>query len=116
MDEKTPGSAGPALAAHSKDASTPGPTQASSATGNQDWPAAGGVSETVNRVSGQAREAAERLATSASEAASTATRQLSEQGGRAADQVAEFVREQPLTALLATGAVCFALGVLVARA
>jgi len=119
MDEKMAGAAGSALAAHSKDASAPGrPTQASSATGNDGRRAGGGdgsVSETVSKVSEQARDAAGRMASSVSEAASAASQRLSEQGGRAADQLAEFVREQPILALVATGAVCLLLGVLLGR-
>jgi ElaB/YqjD/DUF883 family membrane-anchored ribosome-binding protein len=117
MNEKIDGGAGPALAAHSKDASAPGPTQASSATGWQErgMAAADSVSETVNKVSAQARDAAQRVASSVSEAAGTASPRLSEQGSRTADQGAELVRERPLLALVATGAVCMLLGVLLGR-
>lgn len=93
-ENQTAGTAGPALAAHSKDSSAPGPTPASSATANKDR--SGDFSETASR--------------------SPAVRQsISEQGGRAADQVAEFIREQPLVALAIMGAACLTLGFLLAR-
>src|SRR5438093_1180494 len=99
MDEnQVKGGSGPALAAHSKDASAPGVTSASSATGN----AAGGssnASETVTSLSGQAREAAGRMGASVSDAAGRARQSLSEQGSRAADQGSALVREQPFVAL-----------------
>lgn len=119
MSEKLPGSAGPALAAHSKDASAAGSGPTSHATGNgSDHPSAGtaGVADTVSQWSGQAREAAGRVADAASQYAGEAQQRISEQGGQAIEQAAAFVREQPFTALLATGAVCFILGLLLGRA
>jgi ElaB/YqjD/DUF883 family membrane-anchored ribosome-binding protein len=117
MDEKIAGCAGPALALHSKDASAPGPAQASSATGNEDGGASAtsSVPETVTKMAEQARDVAGRMASSVSEAADNASQSISEQGGRAADQVTEFVREQPILTLLATGAVCLVLGMLIGR-
>jgi ElaB/YqjD/DUF883 family membrane-anchored ribosome-binding protein len=119
MSEKLPGSAGPALAAHSKDASAAGTGSASSTTGNGADHAAAkaeGVADTVGQWSSQARDAAGRAADAASQYASQAQQQFSKQSGELIDQAAEFVREQPLTALLATGAVCFVLGLLLGRA
>jgi ElaB/YqjD/DUF883 family membrane-anchored ribosome-binding protein len=136
MDEnQVKGGAGPALAAHSKDGAAPGITPASSAAGSaphsKDTPAAGptttssaagsedassgSVSETMSRISGQAREAAGRVASSVSEAAGNARQSLSGQGGRAAEQAAEFVRAQPVIALVSVGVVGLALGVLLGR-
>jgi len=115
MDEnQVIGGSGPALAAHSKDASAPGATAASSATGN----AAGASSsarDTVNKLSGQAREAASQMGASVSDAAGWARQNLSEQGSRAADQGSALVREQPFVALALTGAVCLIIGILLGR-
>jgi ElaB/YqjD/DUF883 family membrane-anchored ribosome-binding protein len=114
MDEnRNDGGAGPALAAHSKDAAAPGPNPASNKTGSSE--PSGGVSETVSRLSEQAREAAGRLGSSVSEAAGSARQTLSEQGGRAVNQAGVFVREQPLMALAVTGVVCLAMGILLGR-
>jgi len=115
MDEnQTVGGSGPALAAHSKDASAPGPTPASSATGSDAAPSSS-VRETVSGLTGQAREAAGRLGSSVSDAAGRARQSLSEQGNRAADQGSALVREQPFIALALTGAVCLVIGILLGR-
>ena len=115
MDEKIESGAGPALAAHSKDGSTAGPGPAPSKTGSAAGDGANSASETLSHLSGQARDAAGRAAASASEAVGGASPRLSEHGGRSTDQVAQFVREQPVTALVTTGVVCLALGVLLGR-
>ena len=112
MDEKIESGAGPALAAHSKDGSTAGPSPASSKTGSA---AGDDANSASSNLSGQARDAAGRAAASASEAVGGASQRLSGQGGRATDQLAQFVREQPVTALVTTGVVCLALGVLLGR-
>jgi ElaB/YqjD/DUF883 family membrane-anchored ribosome-binding protein len=117
-DNPVDGGAGPALAAHSKDASAAGPSPASSATGGDGGTSGGmaaGISEKVSRLSQSANEAAGRAASWASASAGNARQTLSGQGGRAADQAAAFVREQPLVAIAATGLVCLALGVLLGR-
>ena len=114
MNDKTEGGAGPIVAAHSKDGSAPGPAPASSATGNEDRDA-GGVAETVSGLPGQVRNTAGRAASSVSDAVGSASKSLSEQGARVADEVANLVREQPIVALLATGAACLVLGVLLGR-
>ena len=115
MDEnQVKGGSGPALAAHSKDASAPGTTSASSATGN-DARGSSSARETVSSVSGQAREAAGRMGASVSDAAGRAGQTLSEQGSRAADQSAALVREQPFMALALTGAACLIIGILLGR-
>jgi ElaB/YqjD/DUF883 family membrane-anchored ribosome-binding protein len=108
------GGSGPALAAHSKDASAPGPTSASSATGD-DTSGSSSASEVVSKLSGQAREAASRVGASVSDAAGRARQTLSEQSSRAADQGLALVREQPLLALALTGAVCLVIGILLGR-
>ncbi len=115
MDEnQIKGGSGPALAAHSKDASVPGATSASSATGN-DASGSSSASEAVTHLSGQAREAAGRMGASVSDAAGRARQTLSEQGSRAADQGSALVREQPFVALAVTGVVCLVIGILLGR-
>ena len=113
-ENQVKGGSGPALAAHSKDASAPGATSASSATGNT----AGGpsiASETVSSLHRQAGEAAGRIGASVSNAAGWARQSLSEQGNRVADQGSALVREQPFVALALTGAVCLVIGILLGR-
>ncbi len=105
-ENQTIGTAGAALAAHSKDGSVPGPSPASSATVSQDQP--GDVSETAS-------EAAGRITSSVHNVLGNARQSIFEQGGHAGDQAAEFIREQPLVALAIMGAACFALGFLLAR-
>ncbi len=115
MDEnQVKGGSGPALAAHSKDASAPGTTSASGATGN-DARGSSSAREAVSSLSGQAREAAGRMGASVSDAAGRAGQTLSEQGSRAADQSAALVREQPFMALALTGAACLIIGILLGR-
>ena len=84
-----PVTAGPSLAAHSKDASTPGPAPASSAMGP------------------------------ATSSASQATREMrdtaSEQAGQVTDQLGEYVRQQPMTALAITAGLFLVLGWLLGR-
>lgn len=108
MDEnKVEGGAGAALAAHSKDASAPGATPASSATGN-DQEAPGTIFETASRLAGQ-------VGSSISDMAGTGRKDLPDMSGRVADQAAEFVRERPFAALVITGVVCLMMGVLLGR-
>ncbi len=127
-DTPTPGGAGPALAAHSKDAATepaPGQMASASATGNKAGAptessesaksATAGVSDFASKVSGQAREAAGRAAELVSQMTGGATQHIARQGAGAVDQAMHFVREQPLVAVLTTGAICFALGILLGR-
>lgn len=108
MEEKIETGAGPALAAHSKDGSAIGQTSASSMTSNRAGVGENSATETVSRLSEQARDATGRATASASEAIIGASQ-------RASDQVTDFVREQPGLALVATGAVCFVLGLLIGR-
>jgi ElaB/YqjD/DUF883 family membrane-anchored ribosome-binding protein len=115
MEDKIEGGSGPALAAHSKDGSGKGPTPASSKTDSDPGVAANSASETLNWASGQARHGAGQAAASASAATARTGQRLSDQGARVADQVAQFVREQPLMALVTTGAVCLLVGVLLGR-
>ena len=105
--------AGPALAAHSKDASVPGQTPASRATGND--AASSGISETSNSASGRAREAAGQISSAVSDAARNTRQRLLSEADHAAEQAMEFVRDHPAVALTLTGAVCFAVGVLLGR-
>ncbi len=115
MDEsQVVGGAGPALAAHSKDASAHGATQASRATGN-DVRTSSSVSDDGTRISGEVREAAGQVGSSALDPARSARKSLSEPGGHAAERAVEFVREQPFVALAVTGAACLALGILLGR-
>jgi ElaB/YqjD/DUF883 family membrane-anchored ribosome-binding protein len=94
------GGAGPALAAHSKDASAPGQTPASEATGGD---------------RGQAGTAGDTLGASVSDAARQTGDYVSEQSSYLTAQGTAFVREQPLLALALTGAVCLGLGFLLGR-
>ena len=98
MDDKhIEGGAAPALAAHSKDAATSSSNPAASTTGAPSTKSPiDGVSDTVSKLAGQARG------------------QLAEHG-ITADQATDFVRERPLTALLAAGGLGLILGMLVAR-
>jgi len=89
------GGAGSAIAAHSKDASAPGQTPASSATGD---------------VQGQVGSVGDRLTESASNAAEQTGQDVSGQGNRLASRGLAFVRERPLLALALTAAACFSLG------
>jgi len=104
----TEGGAGPALAAHSKDGSVPGQTPASEAIGRP-------ASSFASDVSQHTRAAVNHAASSAYGAAGRARDMVSERGGQAADQLGQFVREQPMLALTVTGAVCLLLGVLLGR-
>jgi ElaB/YqjD/DUF883 family membrane-anchored ribosome-binding protein len=100
------GGAGPALAAHSKDASTPG-------TGNQGD--AGDMPDKVNGLFDAAHGSVDRVATAVRDAAGKTRDTLSGHGGRAADQAADFIRERPLMTVAVTGAICLAFGLLLAR-
>jgi len=106
------GGAGPALAAHSKDAA-PGQSAASSTTGNQ-WDA-GEMPDKVNGLSDAAHGSVNRVATAVRDAAGKARETLTGHGARAADQAADFIREQPLMTVAITGAICLAFGLLLAR-
>lgn len=97
MDEKqTPGGSGAALAAHSKDASVPGPTPASHATGDKPT--------TISDFTKQAQDVAGQAMSFVSDVAGEARDQLS-QRGVTVDQVAATVREKPIIALLSAGVV-----------
>ena len=101
MDEnELIGSAKPALAAHSKDASATGQTPMSGATGDT-----GAMPKTGD----------DKVQTPVRDMVDNVRETLSDQSGRAADQAMEFVRAQPLIALSVTGAICFAFGVLLGR-
>ncbi len=118
MNETIETGAGPSLAAHSKDASVPGETKASSETGNEGrhtLAESGGVLESASKLPGSPDGAAD-AAASASEAVGSGGQGLrSGQGDRAADQLAEFVREKPILAFAVAGTVCFVLGILLGR-
>jgi ElaB/YqjD/DUF883 family membrane-anchored ribosome-binding protein len=98
-ENQVEGGAGPALAAHSKDASATGHTPASQATADATSP----------------RAAAGRVASTVSDAASRVHDTVSGQAGQAANQAGEFVRTQPLLALAGFGLVCLLVGVLIGR-
>ena len=115
IDKNLEGTAGPALAAHSKDASVPSSNPASSATGASSTRSPiDGISETVGKLASQARDAASKASSSVSEMAGQARNQLAEHG-ITTDQAADFVRENPLTALLAAGGLGVLLGILITR-
>ena len=114
-DKHIEGTAGPAIAAHSKDASTPSSNPASSRTGEPSTsPPIDGISETVGKLASQARDAASKASSSVSDMVGQARDQLADRG-ITADQAADFVREKPLVALLAAGSVGLVLGMLAAR-
>jgi ElaB/YqjD/DUF883 family membrane-anchored ribosome-binding protein len=104
----TEGGAGPALAAHSKDGSVPGQTPASEAIGRP-------ASSSASNMAPQARDAVSNAASAAYSSAAQARDMVSERGGRAADQVGQFVREQPVLALMMTGVLGLTLGLLLGR-
>ena len=110
------GGAGPALAAHSKDAATPSSTSAATMTGNEGLlqsSATASPTDTVTRLSGQARESVSQAAGVASKAIGQARERLLPVG--ASDQVAEFIRDRPAAALLGSGAVGLIIGILLRR-
>src|SRR4051812_39419634 len=94
------GGAGAALAAHSKDASAPGQTAASEATGE---------------ARGQASTAGGTPGASVPDAVKGTAQYAYEQSSQLASQGTTFVREQPLLALALTGAVCLVFGFLLGR-
>ena len=100
MNEKQiDGGAGPALAAHSNDASVPSHDPKSSMTGGQPHAAdstANSLTNAVTNVAGQARD------------------RFTREGG-GAEQIGDYVRENPVTALLATGLVGLVVGGFLAR-
>jgi ElaB/YqjD/DUF883 family membrane-anchored ribosome-binding protein len=59
-----------------------------------------------------AKEGVERVRASVREAADNVRETASGQGGRALDEAADFIREQPLVTIAITGAICFAIGLL----
>jgi ElaB/YqjD/DUF883 family membrane-anchored ribosome-binding protein len=108
--------AGPSLAAHSKDASVHGATPAAEATGSgATHPGADAAtgSDTVSRLSGQAREAASHAAGSVAKAWHQARDRVVPED--ASEQAMAFVRERPVTALLGAGVVGVAIGILLGR-
>jgi ElaB/YqjD/DUF883 family membrane-anchored ribosome-binding protein len=110
------GGAGPSLAAHSKDASAPSSNPAAAAPGNQGVQQGGASapgSDTVTRLSEQARDAASQAAGAASKALGQARERLLPVA--TSEQVAEFVRDRPLIALLGAGAVGLVVGMLLSR-
>jgi len=114
------GGAAPALAAHSKDASAPGQTPASSV---QPAPRPSTAeSDVLEKVGGVANEAmnkvgdtASRLKDTMSEYGGRAAERASEYGGRAAEQASDYVHKQPLFALAVTALVCLMIGARLGR-
>lgn len=101
------GGARPALAAHSKDASAPGQTQASSAKPEEKsresstgCDAYKGVKEGVEHVRAAAEQAAETI---------------SAEANRTVEQASEYVRQQPFTALALISVLSLAVGVFIGR-
>jgi ElaB/YqjD/DUF883 family membrane-anchored ribosome-binding protein len=104
----TEGGAGPALAAHSKDGSIRGQTAASEATSRPATPSASSMAK-------QSRDAVSNAASAAYHSAGQARDMVSDRGGQAADQLGQFVREQPVFALAIAGFLCLTLGILLGR-
>lgn len=108
------GSAGSALAAHSKDASAPGSTSASQVTGSAAQPTQQ-APDAASSLTEQAKATAERVAASVSDAAGRTRQSLANQGSHVAGQVTSFVKAQPYTALALTGVICFLVGAFLGR-
>ncbi len=104
-----PGGAAPALAAHSKDAATPGQTPTFGMTGNNDG------SHSDEASSDTAKADIEATKSAVQDVAAIARDTIMDGASGAADHAAEFIRAQPLIALSVTGAICFAFGVLLGR-
>lgn len=100
------GGAAPSLAAHSKDASTPGPTPASATAPQQPQNSA----PADNQQEGHGSEAGLNIDSSVSDAVA-AVRELAP----TADEARAFMRDHTMTALVVTGVACFLLGLLVGR-
>jgi ElaB/YqjD/DUF883 family membrane-anchored ribosome-binding protein len=120
QENQVPGGAGPALAAHSKDASAPGSPQArhtapQSGSGSESGGWSGGAAETARGLADRAREAASQAAGAASRMTQNLSQNLSGTGARAQDAVAAFIQEKPVTALAVTAVVCVVLGALIGR-
>jgi ElaB/YqjD/DUF883 family membrane-anchored ribosome-binding protein len=111
-ENQVEGGAGPALAAHSKDASATGHTRASRATADATSPR---EVDGANTLGGQAREAAGRVASTVSDAAGRVRDTVSGQTRQVVDQAGEFVRAQPLLTVAGFGLVCLLVGVLIGR-
>ena len=103
------GGAAPALAAHSKDASTPGQTPASSAKPS---PQPGGAEPDVM---GKLSDAANDAIRTVNDTATKMKDAASEYGGRAAEQASDYVQKQPLFALAVTGIACLMIGAILGR-
>jgi ElaB/YqjD/DUF883 family membrane-anchored ribosome-binding protein len=115
-DNQIEGGAGPAMAAHSKDAPAPLSNAASRTTGNEGSDgksASATASEAVNRLAGQAREAASQVGRRASQISGQVRERLLPAG--TSDQVAEFVRDRPVAALFGAGAVGLIVGLFLRR-
>ncbi len=93
------GGAGPALAAHSRDASVPSHDPKSSMTGGTPRTAGATASGMTGAVANVASQARDRFTAS----------------GGGAEQIGDYVRENPITALLATGLAGLILGGIIAR-
>jgi ElaB/YqjD/DUF883 family membrane-anchored ribosome-binding protein len=115
-DNQIEGGAGPAIAAHSKDAlasSSNAAPRTTGSEGSEGRSASATGSEAVNRLSGQAREAASQVGRRASQVSSQVRQRLLPAG--TSDQVAEFVRDRPVAALFGAGVVGLVLGLFLGR-
>jgi ElaB/YqjD/DUF883 family membrane-anchored ribosome-binding protein len=65
--------------------------------------------------SNMARDSVSNAAASANRVVGQARDTVSERGGQAADRLDQFVREQPVLALVVTGILCLTLGVFLGR-
>ena len=102
-DNDTRGGAAPALAAHSKDASVPGQTPASSTKASPPASTTGHGVKTAGDMKNL-------------DDAATKVRDIaSEYGGRAAEKASDYVQTQPLFALAVTGLMGMIIGAMLAR-
>ncbi len=106
------GGSGPALAAHSKDASAPGQTPASQATGEIRQPPS---APEAGAWLGQAQQAAEQVASSLSDATRQAGGAVASQSTQVTKQATALVQAQPLVTLAVTGVVFLMIGMLIGR-
>jgi ElaB/YqjD/DUF883 family membrane-anchored ribosome-binding protein len=134
-DNKSQGSAGSALGAHSKDSpqgqgasaaatgtmgqhggsQSSGVSQGDAKQGGRDESSSDNWQQAGAEMAGQAKEGMERVANTVRDAASTARDTIATRGSQAMESTGQMVRDQPMTALAVTGLACFAIGMMIGR-